>query len=403
MTEPQMFSKEASANAVGGLEAMKVPADGVPTDPVPKSSVRFRQVRFDDYRQISELQARYGMETETSEAWIHLWADNPACQSLPNWPIGWLLENEDNRVVGYIGNLPRCYQLGSRNVIVTSTRGLVVDERYRSYSVPLLSLFFNQKQVDLFLDTTVGPGALKAHEIFRARRVPAGIWDQAFFWITNYKGFSASLLARKEMREAKGLLHYPLSAGLFLRDTLEGRTLRIRRNGLEPSFCTKLDERFEDFWQTLRKSSPDRLLANRSQPMLDWHFKHALADGRAWVMTLSEGSKLSAYAVFLRQDNPLFSLKRVRLVDFQALNGQTELLRPLLCHAFERCRREGIHMLEAMGFAPEKQRVIDSLLPHKRVLSSWRYFYKTANPELAEILKNPEVWDPSCFDGDASL
>ena len=60
-------------------------------------------------------------------------------------------------------------------------------------------------------------------------------------------------------------------------------------------------------------------------------------------------------------------------------------------------------MLEAMGFAPEKQRVIDSLLPHRRALSSWRYFYKTANPELAEILKRPEVWDPSCFDGDASL
>ena len=402
MTEPQMFSREAGSNAES-LESMKIPVDDVPSSSVPKSGVRFREAKFDDYGQIAELQGRYGMETETCEAWIHLWADNPACQGFPHWPIGWLLENEENRVVGYIGNLPRRYQLGSRNVIVTSTRGLVVDERYRSYSVPLLSLFFNQKQVDLFLDTTVGPGALKAHEIFRALRVPAGIWDQAFFWITNYKGFSASLLARKQMREAKGLLHYPLSAGLFLRDTLEGRTLRMRGNGLKPSFCTQLDERFEAFWQTLRQSCPHRLLANRSQPMLDWHFKHALADGRAWVLTLNEGSALSAYAIFLRQDNASFSLKRVRLVDFQALNGRTELLSSILCHAFARCRREGIHMLEAMGFAPEKQRVIDSLLPHRRALSSWRYFYKTANPELAEILKRPEVWDPSCFDGDASL
>ena len=155
-----MFSKEAGSNALSkSLESMKIPVDSVPSSSVPKSGVRFREAKFDDYGQIAELQARYGMETETCEAWIHLWADNPACQGFPDWPIGWLLENEENRVVGYIGNLPRRYQLGSRNVIVTSTRGLVVDERYRSYSVPLLSLFFNQKQVDLFLDTTVGPGA----------------------------------------------------------------------------------------------------------------------------------------------------------------------------------------------------------------------------------------------------
>ena len=398
----QVFSKEEGDSAGKSLESMNVPVNAVQPASVPKSGVRFREVRFDDYGQIAQLQARYGMETETCEAWTHLWAGNPARRDFPDWPIGWLLENEDNHVVGYIGNLPRCYQLGSRNVLVASTRGLVVDEGYRSYSIPLLSLFFNQKQVDLFLDTTVGPGALKAHELFRALRVPAGVWDQAFFWITNYEGFSASVLARKQMRERSGL-RYPLSAGLFLRDTLEGRTLKMRRNGLEPTFCRKFDERFEAFWQTQRKTRSHHLLANHSQQMLDWHFERALADGRAWVLTLNRGSTLVAYGIFLRQDNASFLLKRMRLVDFQALDGHTGLLGPILCAAFARCRKEGIHMLEAMGFASEKQRVIDSLLPHRRDLSSWRYFYKTANRELAEILKCPEAWDPSCFDGDASL
>lgn len=367
-----------------------------------KSAVRFRQARFEDHGQITDLQARYGMDTETYEAWIHVWADNPACQDFPDWPIGWILENEESRVVGYIGNLPRRYEFGDRKMLVASTRGLVVDAPYRSYSLPLLSHFFNQRQVDLFLDTTVGPGATKAHEIFRALRVPAGMWDQAFFWITNYEGFSASLLARKQVRGSKSLCR-PLSAGLFLRDVLQGRKFRMRCNGLEASFCNKLDGRFEDFWQQLRKSSPPRLLANRSQQMLDWHFKHPLSDNRAWVLTMGKGSALSAYAIFLRQDNASFSLKRMRLVDFQALDDSTELLSPMLCHAFARCQREGVHMLEAMGFAAEKQRVIEGLLPHRRSLSSWRYFYKTGNRELAESLKNPQVWDTSCYDGDASL
>jgi hypothetical protein len=367
-----------------------------------KSGLLFREARFDDHPQITELQARYGMETEAYEVWVHLWAGNPAYQDSPGWPIGWVLENEDKQVVGYIGNLPRSYEFANRKVIVTSTRGLVVDVRYRSYSLPLLSYFFNQRQVDLFLDTTVSPDALKPHEIFRALRVPTGMWDQSFFWITNYGGFSASLLARKEVLGAMGL-GYVLSAGLFVCDALKGRTWKTRGNGGKTSFCATFDERFEDFWQKLRQACPHRLLANRSQQMLNWHFKHALADGRAWVLTASEGSDLAAYATFLRQDNAAFSLKRLRLVDFQALNGNTELLRPILCEALARCRCEGVHMLETMGFAPEKQRVIDSLSPHRRPLSSWRYFYKTTHRDLAENLKDPQVWDPSCFDGDASL
>jgi leucyl-tRNA synthetase len=60
-------------------------------------------------------------------------------------------------------------------------------------------------------------------------------------------------------------------------------------------------------------------------------------------------------------------------------------------------------MLEAMGFSVEKQRVIDSTAPHYRELGAWRYFYKAEDKRLAERLRDPEVWDPCCFDGDASL
>jgi hypothetical protein len=372
------------------------------TDIAATEALRFRPATFQDHGQITELESRYALETESYEQFVHLWANNPVYQEFPNRPIGWVLENEDDHVVGYIGNVPLLYEFGEQRLVVSSSRALVVDARYRSYSLPLLSHFFKQRGVDLFLDTTVNSEAGKAHEIFRALRVPSGNWDQSVFWITDYQGFSASLLVRKEVRGIKSL-RYPVSAGLFLRDALAGRVLKTRRNGFESGFCDKFDHRFEDFWQQLRKSSPRRLLANRSRETLHWHFKHPLAKGRAWVLTVGRGSALAAYAIFFRQDNPQYALKRMCLVDFQALDGHVELLRPLLCNALERCRDEGIHMLEAIGFPPEKQRVIDSLSPDRRSLSSWRYFYKATNRQLADSLKDPLAWDPSCFDGDASL
>ena len=367
-----------------------------------KLGLKSRQATFDDYGQVTALASRYRFEPETREEWVHLWANNPLYHQLTDWPIGWVFENEDNRIVAYIGNVPLLYELNGQRLIVTAGRALVVDIPYRSYSFQLLSQFFKQKQVDLFLDTTVNPEASKVHEVFRASRVPMGTWNEAAFWITNYRGFSNSVLATKEVRGARGL-SYPLSVGLFLRDRIEGRSWKTHCDGAEASFCSQFDERFDDFWQQLRSKFPQRLLANRSREILAWHFGRPLESGKAWVLTVNKSSALAAYAIFFREDNLESSLKRMRLVDFQVLNGETELLRPLICHALARCRREGIHMLECMGFAPEKQQVIEALAPHGRKLSSWRYFYKATNRQLAETLKDPAVWDPSCFDGDASL
>jgi len=136
---------------------------------------------------------------------------------------------------------------------------------------------------------------------------------------------------------------------------------------------------------------------------LQWHFKYALEHKRVWILTFCDQSRILAYAVFYRHDNREINLKRVRLIDFQVLNGDTQLLRPMLAWGLRKCREEGIHMMEAYGFRPDKQGVIDSLAPHRRRLPSWFYFYKTWDKAFGEQLKDPEVWDPSHFDGDSSL
>jgi hypothetical protein len=60
-------------------------------------------------------------------------------------------------------------------------------------------------------------------------------------------------------------------------------------------------------------------------------------------------------------------------------------------------------MMEAIGYSSEKQRIIDSMNPHYRDLSSWRYFYRTNKPSLSASLREASAWDPTCYDGDSSL
>jgi len=366
-----------------------------------QSAPQLRKADFGDYQQLAALGSPYGLGKEPYEEWVHLWAENPVCRAVPDWPMGWVLENEEHQLVGHLANVPLAYQLGKQKLIAGASRAVMVDPRYRTYSFQLLNQFFRQKQADLFLATTVNARATKLYEAFRALRAPDGSWDKAAFWITNYPGFSASAFKLKELRIG-AILRVPMGAALWTRDVIAGRVSKMRSKHVEPDFCAGFDERFEVFWQELCERYPQRLLANRSRAALAWHFKHPLAKNRAWIVTLSQGSRLTAYAIFLRQDNPVHGLTRMRLVDFQTLI-EVESLQPLLCAALERSRQERIHMLEAIGFPLEKQRVIDSLSPRSRNLDAWRYFYKAAKPALAEQLKDPAVWDPSALDGDASL
>ena len=197
-------------------------------------------------------------------------------------------------------------------------------------------------------------------------------------------------------------LSYLLSVGLMVKDKLSSSQLH-RQSCEDLTVCTEVDDRFDRFWKELRKLNAHLLMGVRTREALEWHFKYALRDNKAWIVTAGKGSGFNAYAVFRRYDNPRFGLQRMRLVDFQTLDGNMACLVPMLAWALRRCRREGIDMLESIGFSGEKWSIVSDCAPYKRKLPSWLYFCKVRDERLARKLANPTVWDPSQFDGDASL
>ncbi len=150
------------------------------------------------------------------------------------------------------------------------------------------------------------------------------------------------------------------------------------------------------FWEELKRARPERLLATRSLEVLQWHFHFALAEKRLWILTMQESSRIVAYAIFLRHDNPAFHLKRVRLVDFQALNENAPVLGPMLLWALSRCRQEGIHMLEAYGFRPRSRKcsMTCALRPGSAFLG---FLLWDTEPELACATREPGNLGPLAF------
>ncbi len=368
-----------------------------------RKPVQAREASFADYDRIALLETRNGLLAKSAEEWKHLWLDNPAYRAVGGqFPIGWILEDQDGKIVGSFGNIPLLFEFRGHPLIATSGRSWVVDPKYRGYAILPLNYFLNQEGVGLYLNTTANAEASEAFSAFQASRVPVGKWDESIFWITAYRGFVQSSLSRKSAPMPE-VVSYPTSAVLFLLDRLMGRNRCKIGTPLNVSICDAFDRRFDTFWERLQSSTP-RLLTVRSCEVLNWHFKYALQGKELLILTAGGDGNIEAYAIFGRQDNVTIGLKRMRLVDFQCVCASAaNVFVLMLARALQCCSQDGIHMLEITGISPEQDAAVQQLRPYRRKLDGWRYLYKTNDPQLAELLKNPYVWGPTCYDGDASL
>ena len=76
--------------------------------------MNIREIRFSDYKEISKVVRKNGLEIYSYEYWKNLWLDNPYYKIMKKkWSKGWVLE-KDNKIVGYLGNFPMEYFLFGR-------------------------------------------------------------------------------------------------------------------------------------------------------------------------------------------------------------------------------------------------------------------------------------------------
>jgi len=267
----------------------------------------------------------------------------------------------------------------------------------------VMSCFMRQKDIDLFICTTVSAVSEPSYRgAFQFSRAPVGTWNKSAFWITSYRGFSRSALTTKSVSLAR-IMSYPVSGALFCWDRLRDTRLRVNGATSEIELCSDFDTRFEAFWEELKHQKRGVLLAVRSRDTLAWHFRYSLMQKKVWILAASRASRLIAYAVFDRPDNPALGLKRARIVDFQALDGCESELGSTLGWMLSKCQEECIHVLENAGCWLERSELPRIPAPYQRTLNSWTYYYRAVGRDLSEKLEDPRVWAPSSFDGDASL
>ncbi len=322
-----------------------------------------------------------------------------------DWPIGWVLEDASGQVVGAMCSLPTLYHFRGRQLVFANARAWVSHPDYRGYAPWLMEEFFTQPGVDICMSTTANA---KAEPICKtiATRIPLGQWDRASFWITNYLGFANAALRMKKKPGRRFSPPSPPRHSFSAIASPDPSSPPTRPATTSPSLPFPSTAQFDSFWTELLALHPEKLLAVRDSATLNWHFALPIRHGKLWITTATDAhGSLRAYCIFKRDDQPAGyqGLTRMRLIDYQTLETTTELLPALLKPAIYRCAKEKIHVLENMGLGVPKVHAFDRYAPHQRPLLNWKFYYSATSPSLDQELSNPQVWDPSNYDGDASF
>ncbi len=109
------------------------------------------------YDELIEFLSNFEDETRDSEFWrsrLYFWWDqNPAFSD--KIERGWVLtRNDNNKIVGFIGNIPTFFHFQGKKIIVFNATSWRVNNKYRNQSLSLIFKSVGYSKNSLQFDTT---------------------------------------------------------------------------------------------------------------------------------------------------------------------------------------------------------------------------------------------------------
>ena len=371
---------------------------------LPSDPVSLREAQFVDFARVSTMTRRLGQGPDSLENWERLWRDNPALQEGREPRIGWLLESND-AVVGFLGSIPLQYSFDGTKLAAAATCRLAVEPTFRSSTPLLVTSFFRQKDVDLFLNTTATPAAGKIVAALRALPVPQPEYGKVLFWVLRPRKFVAAVLNRAGFSPTLSRLGGS-AAGVALPGDIVVRGRRPR--GSAGNYLVRdvdfrdIGQDFEVLWKEQEGRSL-RLFAKRSPEIMRWHFQPPGTVRVAKVLACYESERLVGYTIVRHEAPAKEGLQRSMIADLLVSNDAAAIVDSLFAAAYRSSQAAGSDVLEVMGF-PEKIRAsFSKWKPYSRNYPACPFYFKARDRQLQEKLAGAEAWYACPFDGDATL
>lgn len=341
------------------------------------------------------------------DLWRHRWLDNPARRA--DHVFGWILENRQDGIVGYIGILPIRMKVGSREVVGGAPHTWAVSREYAAFGFNLYKQAMAWGEQHLLVATT----AAKVTSIFNDKlkfglnKLPVVDFDRRFLWAIRpgvpvmwmLENASGSAWSSKVVRSALGRWLIGLGASVRF---MGHQRLRCPGAMLPVEPVKSFTDEYTQFWE--HHNSQYGITTVRDRRFLQWrHIERPAVGGSTRVFACRDKGRLKGYvAMQERQRHAGYFPGHFRVTDIFFDRERPEVFYSLMNHAFEFAKSSGCSLFEVSHVNEEVSEMLKPLRPHVMRTESWPYWYKVPAGDLDEICQG-ERWWPSGIDGDANL
>jgi hypothetical protein len=363
-----------------------------------------REVRFSDFENVAGLKERGGLPKDNQENWCRLWQQNPAMAvAESHLSMGWVLETAQG-IVGYQGSIPLLYQFGGRTLVAAVACGLVIEPAYRPRCIGLLSSFYRQRGVDLFLITQAIAPVVKLSKALHAKALPQRDFDKRLFWVLDVHQFTKALAAKlglgREMVAVGTLLGSPVLRADTLRRGPRGH--RTHKFGITEIEVKDIGDEFQGLWQRKLTETP-HLMADRSPASLKWHFTIPGSSSTAAVLCCHRFERLVGYAIVRHTIDRETGMRRSMLADILVEQDDSSVTEALLEAAYSNATVSGDHSFEVVGLPRNIRQILMRWKPYVTTYPTDPLIHKTADEALDRTLADENAWYAGALDGDITL
>tara|TARA_B100000029_G_scaffold515285_1_gene621533 strand:- start:469 stop:1566 length:1098 start_codon:yes stop_codon:yes gene_type:complete len=365
--------------------------------------MKIREIQIEDYIQIQELHRKYNLNILDKDEWIKFWKNNPCLlnSDIPA-PIGWVLENEQKRIVGSLSNILKEYYYNNKKFFVACSHAWIVEDKFRLEAFALLKNFFSQKNIDVFMVTTANESTAKIWLRHDAKKMPVSTYQNSMFFVLDLEKLICSFLKVKKIYLGKIInkFIFYLSYVFLYKKINFWKSVNQPKNVI---INTIIDNEFDVFWEDYKSEFKYKFLQSRSASWIRWHIQQKIEQNKAWINTVTENKKILGYAICLERNNPKIGLKRIVIIDLVSLQDNTEVYLSLIKGCVNESKKRGYHMIEAIGFKNSKNRIFSQFKTFNRKFPIFPFYYKIGKIVDKNFLNVEDAWDPSLIDGDSFL
>ncbi|MFH1386122.1 MAG: hypothetical protein ABIH50_00435 [bacterium] len=308
--------------------------------------------------------------------------------------LGWVLENEQQEVKGFISYIPLMLRAGEDLYPANSVSTWVVDPSASSNSLDLFRAFGKRDADVWLLDTTANKIASLMCK--RLKMAPVAIvgYQRKFIWIVDTYAFLKSRSAKLFATPVGRIVAFLLS--IILR--LKGHMITAPAKDFSLHSVEKFGEEYDRFWDQIKKDMG--ITHERTKEFMNWrHFNLPKLKGKACSFVCKDkNGEILGYLMLKTCGRGEGGEKRMIITDLLFISGRIDVYQFLVRSAYQIAKEKSMAILEVFGYRAE---LMNELLDYKPIIRSFDHMtYWSKSPN--NILPNKSVW-VSGIDGDMNL